>query len=278
MGKAESGQVMFDNAIWLTANDDDFQYFDKDITDLRNAGFDMSKLEEYFLTIKENKESRNRNWSKTLELYVQGVEALNEEKKAEAKTKFKEALAVFATTPEGQQRLGYVVSYVIATNYYNLGDSTNYMPLLNRTSAYMNENSTTSTMINLHIATMLGEHYYTYGDVSKSFETLSAAIEHLSQIIKYNYLTYHKAMFLTQYSISANAVGNIAEARDGANLLTEIVNSGFDEWYQTNGYLLQAQAWGQDAAKAKEFYQKAHDMAAENGFEDLKNSIAENLK
>ena len=142
----------------------------------------------------------------------------------------------------------------------------------------MNENSKTSTMINLHIATMLGEHYYTYGDAAKSFETLSAAIEHLSQIIKYNYLTYHKAMFLTQYSISANAVGNVTEARDGANLLTEIKNSGYDEWYQTNGYLLQAQAWGQDAAKAKEFYQKAHDMAAENGFEDLKNSIADNLK
>jgi hypothetical protein len=133
-------------------------------------------------------------------------------------------------------------------------------------------------MINIHFATMLGEHYFTYGDAAKSFEILSGAITHLSQIIKYNYLTYHKAQFLTQYSISANAVGNIAEARDGANLLTEIVNSGFDEWYQTNGYLLQAQAWGQDAAKAKEFYQKAHDMAAENGFEDLKNSIAENLK
>jgi hypothetical protein len=278
MGKPESGQVFFDNAIWLTASDDDFQYFDKDIQGLKNAGFDMSKLEAYFATIKENKETRNKTWAQVLDLFGQGMQALNEEDNAGAKVKFVEALNQFANVPEAQQRLTYFTAYVIATNFYNVGDSTNYIPLLNRSWAYMNENSTTSTMINIHLATLLGEHYYTYREAERSFEILSGAITHLGQIIKYNYLTNYKAQFLYQYSISANAVGNVIEARDGANLLTEIANSGFDEWYQTNGYLLQAQAWGQDAAKAKEFYQKAYDMAAENAFEDLKNSIAENLK
>jgi len=278
MGKAESGQVMFDNAIWLTASDDEFQYYDKDIENLKSAGFDMSKLEAYFATIKENKDTRNKNWAPVLDLFGQGIEALNKEDNAVAKVKYQEALKQFGTVPEAQQHLGYITAYVIASNFYNVGDSTNYMPLLKRTSAYMTENSTTSTMVNLHMATMLGEHYYTYGNAAKSFEILSGAISHLSQIIKYKYLTNYKADFLYQYSISANAVGNVVEARDGANLLTEIENSGFDEWYQTNGYLLQAQAWNEDPAKAKEFYQKAYDMAAENGFEDLKNSIAENLK
>lgn len=277
-GNTESGKVYFDNTIWLTANDDDFQSFDKDIEGLKNGGFDMSKMEAHFATIKDNKATRNKNWAKVIDLFGQGIDALNKEDNAGAKIKLKEALNSFATTPEAQQHLGYITAYAIAANFYNVGDSTNYMPLLTRTSAYMNENSTTSTMVNLHMATMLGEHYYTYGNAAKSFEILSGAISHLSQIIKYKYLTNYKADFLYQYSISANAVGNVVEARDGANLLTEIENSGFDEWYQTNGYLLQAQAWGEDAVKAKEFYQKAYDMAAENGFEDLKNSIAENLK
>ena len=34
----------------------------------------------------------------------------------------------------------------------------------------------------------------------------------------------------------------------------------------------------QDEAKAKEYYQKAYDLASESGFEDLKASIEPNLK
>lgn len=124
-GNIESGQVYFDNAIWLTASDDEFQYYDKDIAGLKNAGFDMSKMESYFTTIKENKDTRNKGWSIVLDSFNKGIQALNEQKYDESKVIFKKGLKQFDTVPEAQKRLGFITSYVIATNYYNVGDSTN---------------------------------------------------------------------------------------------------------------------------------------------------------
>ena len=278
VGNSSSGKIYLDNAVWLTPNDDDLPYFEKDINTMKAAGLEVSELEKEFNAVVSGSASRDKSWSHVMTTFLAGLEKLNAGDYPGSKVTFKEALSKFETAPDAQRLLGPVTSYVIATNYYSVGDSTNYLPLLRAMSGYMGENRKTSVMINLHIATLLGEHLYATGQYAQSFEVLSAGLDYLSQIIKYTYLASYKAMFLNQYSLSAYAVGNTTEAEDAAKLLTELEWSGYDEWYQANAWYLLGQFSAEGSAQARENYQKAHDMAAANGFEDLRDTLAELLK
>ncbi|MFK7951504.1 MAG: tetratricopeptide repeat protein [Ekhidna sp.] len=279
MDNSEGGKVFLNDAMWFSPNDGDLNYYQDDVTKMKNAGLSVDQLAADLQEIVDNDATRNKQWANIQTPFFKAVEILNEGNNAEAKAAFKEVFPMFENVPEQQQRFVYNLTYVISTYYYNVGDTTNYMPLLTRTYDHMKENQKTNYSILLHMNTLLGEHYYNAGQYEKSFEIISEGLNHFTFINAYSFLGSVKAQFLTQYTASALAVGNMGEARDGGKLVTELTYTGFDEWYTVNALTYIAQSWQEeDAVKAKEYYQQAYDLASESGFEDLKNSIAPNLK
>lgn len=274
-GYEEAGMIYLNNSIWLLPNDDDINYFFEDLADMKAKGLDVAALETELNSIKNQMPTRNKEWEMILGQFVKGVEQIGENDLGGAKITFKEALNGFDKAPVAQQRLAFPMAYLVGTHYYSAGDSSNYVPLISGNLKYMRENSKTSYVPLIHMTTLLGEHYYNNGQYEKSFEILYDGLDFLPFINKFKYLGSYSSMFLLQYSKSANAVGNVTEARDAAQLVIETQFSGFDEWYETNGWILLAQAWGQDEAQAKEHYKRAFDLAEQYGFEDLKISIAD---
>ncbi len=276
-GQEEGGKVFLDNSIWLIDDEATLDYYEEDIAEMEKNGENVASLRKDFAAIKENLGQRNRQWEGIYSGLIDGINKIGEGDFANAKTVLKKCLMDFEGVPDGQQHLGFVTAYVIGSHFYNASDSANYMPVLNMAYGQMKQNSTTSVLPLIHMSTMLGEHYYSTGNYEKSFEVLYEGLTFLSEISKFRFLTYYKAMYLIQYAQSAYAVGNLTEARDAARLVTEVTHTGFDEWYQTNGWICMAQAWSDDAAKSREYYQKAYDMAVQYGFEDLKNSVTQHL-
>lgn len=278
-GNPTSGKVYLDDAVWLTPNDEDLKVIQKDIDDMKAAGLDVAALDADFNEILANSDTRNKDWTTILNKFIESTDKLNEGDNDAAKSTFKEVYPIFENVPEQQMRFAFNLTYVISTYFYNVGDSSNYMSAITKNYAYMKENRTTSYRTLLHMNTLLGEHYYNIGEYQKSFEILSEGLSHYQFLGKYRFAGAMKAQFLTQYVLSALAVGNMQEARDGGRIITELTYTGFDEWNSTNALIYIAQAWEQeDEAKAQEYFQKAYDLASESGFEDLKNGIAELLK
>ncbi len=278
-GNKDGGKVFLDDAAWFLPDDEYLKSFILDVAKMKKAGLNVEELESDLNTILASTETRDKSWANIQAKFYEAVSILNEGKNADAKVVFKEIFPMFDNVPEQQQRFVFNLTYVISTHYYSLGDTTNYMPLLTKTYDHMKENNKTGYAMLLHMNTLLGEHYYTAGQYEKSFEIISEGLNHFTFINAYRFLGSVKAQFLTQYTASALAVGNMGEARDGGKLVTELNYTGFDEWYSTNALIYIAQSWKQeDAATAQTYYQQAYDLASESGFEDLKNSIAENLK
>jgi hypothetical protein len=274
-----NGKVFLNDAAWFLTNDEDLKYLQEDVATMKKAGLNVDKIEADLQEIIANASTRNKEWTNIQAKFSEAVVQLNEGKNEVAKTTFKEIFPMFTSVPEQQQRFIYNIIYVVGTYYYNLGDTSNYMPLLTRTHDFMKENSRTSYLTLLHINTLLGQHYYNKGEYEKSFELLSEGLTHYSSMNIYRFLGGGKAEFLSQYTASALAVGNMNKVRDAGKLVTELNYTGFDEWYTVNALTNIAQSWQEeDSVKAKEYYQQAYDLANESGFEDLKNSIAENLK
>ncbi|MEQ9290262.1 MAG: hypothetical protein RIG77_25245 [Cyclobacteriaceae bacterium] len=276
-GQSESGKVFLDKSIWLIDDVATLDYYDEDIAEMEDGGLNVAALREEFENVKTNFGSINKEWASIYAKLTDGIALIGEGNFDDAKIILKEALKGFDKAPEAHQSLGFVTAYVIGSHYYSAGDSTNYMPVLNGSFDYMTKNLKTNYLPIIHMATMLAEHYYINGQYDKSFEVISVGLEYLPHLNNFTYLTYYKAMFLTQYSLSANAIGNTVEAQGAAELLTKIEWTGYDEWYQTNGWIYLAQAEA-DAGSAREYYQTAFNLAEQHGFEDLKNSVAENLK
>lgn len=280
VGNVEGGKVFLNDAIWFSPSDGDLKYYQEDVAKMKNAGLSVDQLAMDLQEIVDNDATRNKQWANIQDKFSEAVGVISAGNNEFAKEIFKEEMfPMFETVPEQQQRFVYNLTYVISTYYYNAGDSSNYLPLLTRNYDYFKENSKTSYNTLLHMNTLLGAHYYSAGQYEKSFELLSEGLTHYSFLNAYRFLGSNKAQFLTQYTASALAVGNMGEARDGGKLVTELTYTGFDEWYSTNALIYIAQSWEQeDDAMAQTYYQQAYDLASESGFEDLKNSIAENLK
>ncbi len=277
-GNESGGKVFLNDAAWFLPKDEDLSLLGEDIVMMKKAGLDVSALESDFKAIMATSGTRNKSWSSIQEKFFAAVGQLNEGENLVAKATFKEIFPIFDQVPVAQQRFVFNITYVVGTHYYSAGDSTNYIPLLTKTYEHMLENSQTSYVLLLHMVTLLSENYYNYGNYEKSFELASAGLTQYSFINNYRFLGAIKAQFLSQYAAAALAVGNLQEGRDAGHLVTELTYTGFDEWYTTNGLIYMGHSYVDDKAQAKEYYQKAYDLAAASGFEDLKNSIAELLK
>lgn len=277
MGNKTVGKTFLDKSIWLLEDDAQITNYDDDIATMEAQGIDVTDLKEELNNIKTGLADRNRDWATAMSSFNLGLEKITANDLLGAKENFTEALKTIETGPESYQGLSYVAAYVMGTFYYNAGDSTYYLPMLRTAVGYMLENNKTAVVPIIHTITLLGTHYYNTGQHQKSFKVLSRGLDFYPRLAKYKYLAQYQAMFLTQYSLSANAVGQVAEARDGAKLVTELTLTGFDEWYQANAWYYLGWAWDAEPEKAKKYYQKCYDVASENGFEDLKNTAAKEL-
>lgn len=277
--KPSSGKIYLDDAVWLTPNDEDLKIVQQDIDEMKATGLDVATIDADFNEILANSASRNKDWATILDKFIEATNKLNDGDNEAAKITFKEVYPIFENVPDQQMRFAFNLTYVVSTYFYNVGDSSNYRSLITKNYDYMKENSTTNYRTLLHMNTLLGKHYYTIGEYQKSFEILSAGLSHYQFLGKYRFTGAMQAEFLTQYVLSALAVGNMQEARDGGRIITELTYTGYDEWNSTNALIYIGQAWEQeDEAKAQEYFQKAYNLASESGFEDLKNGIAELLK
>lgn len=277
-GNNSAGDVFLNDAIWFTPDDESLPSFMDDVNKMKAAGLEFGALETDLQTALDGVETRNRKWGPIQDKFFEAVGILGEGDNVKAKATFKEIFPMFEEVPAAQQRFAFNVSYVAGTQFYAADDTANYVSLFTRTYDYMAENSKTSYYLLMQMSTLLGEHYHTYGEYEKSFEYISKGLTHYPYINAYRFLGTGKAQFLYQYAVSALAVGNMQEGRDAGKMITELTYTGYDEWYQVNGLIFMAQSWNEDDTKAQEYYQQAYDLAESNGFEDLKNSIAANLK
>ncbi|MFY0653128.1 MAG: hypothetical protein JXQ96_13895 [Cyclobacteriaceae bacterium] len=273
----ETGKILLDASVWLT-DDESIKGFKSDITEMEDGGLDVTTLTSDYNNVINNLEGRNKSWEAIAGDFTEGVEKLNGSDVEGARESFKKTLQGFGAAPEAQQVLGFHAAYTIGTYFYTVNDSTGYLPVLRRAIEFLAENNKTSVVPIIHTITLLGEHYYLTGQYEQSFKVLSRGLEFLTKINQKKYLSSYGAMFLSQYSQSANAVGNMKEARDAATMVTEIAMTGYDQWYQANAWIYLAQAWSEDSSKEKEYYQNAYNLADQSGFEELKASVAEKLK
>lgn len=276
-GKTEEAKALIQNALQYQELEDDI----KDINDAWDTFIKFGKRTAAFSELKAwlpNVEVDNSHFTKAIQSYLKATEQAKNGKHQQSIELFNQSVdALNRISPKPENTIYKWQAEIGATLYYN-GLVEEGGQLLSNT--YLN--IVNSSTIGSYVKTIAGYYYSDYlnyiGNYDRGLEVIDRTLPSGQQLIGY----YLYAELLLRKANMLNAQGNSTGQRSTANQLLQVGQSQKDNYFMTQAYNSIGTSYlvstdPASRASAKNYLERANNLATQNGFAWLAESIQGNL-
>ena len=279
--QSKQGWKYMETSLWLSPDENSLQYFEMDFADMAEEGINPGFFNSELTTLRTKNNNRNKAYQQISSFYFDGINQIMEGNTTVAYKSFNQSIEAWNNAPPEYRYLQPAFMkniIVILQNNYEYGRSYEIAEKAYRLFPIYGD------LISPEIRVYIADVYATSLTYSYNWEQARKVLE--GEIGRVNKLVsgadFTKGRFLYTLCRVYSWQQESEKLRNAAAALVECDNTLMADWYDANGYNFLGSSYinstiPANRQNARQYYEKAYDLAVQNRFDDLTLDIKSNL-